>query len=101
MSRKGTPKFTQTGSARPAAFRAPITRPLEEIHAEATAELACLTASEVEVLRLVARGYGSKVIANKLGKSLKTVEAQRHTMSKRLGMTYIEAAVLAGKAGWV
>jgi DNA-binding NarL/FixJ family response regulator len=87
--------------ARPAGHTVPITTPLEEIRAQAEARLSCLTAAEVKVLVLLAKGYSNKVIAGKLGKTEKTIEDQRRTLTTRLGVTYVEAAVLAGKAGWV
>jgi DNA-binding NarL/FixJ family response regulator len=87
--------------AKPAGHTVPITTPLEEIRAQAEARLSCLTAAEVEVLVLLAKGHSNKVIAGKRGKTEKTIEDQRRTLTTRLGVTYVEAAVLAGKAGWV
>jgi DNA-binding NarL/FixJ family response regulator len=84
----------------PAAYTVPITAPLDEIRAMAEAELACLTAAEVEVLVRIAKGYSTKEIAFQLHRSPKTIEQQRYTLTTRLGMTFVEAAVLAGKAGW-
>lgn len=87
--------------AKPAGHTVPITTPLEEIRAQAEARLSCLTAAEVEVLVMLAQGLGTKVIADRLGRSPKAIEQRRASLSQRLGMSYVEAAVLAGKAGWV
>ena len=90
-------RFTE----RPARYRVPVVTPLEVVRAQAEEELACLTNTEVEVLVYLAKGTSSKVIAYDTGRAEKTIEGIRKTLTRRLGMTYVEAAVLAGKAGWV
>lgn len=69
--------------------------------AQAQQELKGLTAMEREVLVLLSKGMSSDEIAAARRRSVKTVEAQRHFIRRRLDMTLIEAAVLAAKAGWV
>jgi len=48
--------------------------------------LAKLTPRQIEVLRLVAEGYRTRDIADRLGLSVKTVESHRGEVMKRLGM---------------
>jgi len=48
--------------------------------------LAKLTRRQIEVLRLVAEGYRTRDIADRLGLSIKTVESHRGEVMKRLGM---------------
>ena len=45
-----------------------------------------LTEKEIQILQLVARGYSNKVIAEKLGKSVRTVETQRFNLMKKLDL---------------
>ena len=45
-----------------------------------------LTSREVEVLRLVAQDLKNKEIADKLGISLKTVQAHRTSLMSKLGL---------------
>jgi two-component system response regulator NreC len=44
-----------------------------------------LTRKEIEVLRLVALGYTNPEIAERVGSSLRTVEAQRASIRQKLG----------------
>ncbi len=44
-----------------------------------------LTPKEREIYDLIAQGLEPREIAGKLGKSLKTIEAQRDTLRKKLG----------------
>lgn len=43
-----------------------------------------LTRKEVQILQLVAQGFSNKDIAEKLGKSIRTVETQRFNLMKKL-----------------
>ncbi|MEO4046453.1 response regulator transcription factor [Pseudomonas sp. CAU 1711] len=45
-----------------------------------------LTQRQIEILRLITRGAGTRSIANGLGLSVKTVEAHRAQIMKRLGI---------------
>lgn len=45
-----------------------------------------LTKKESQILQLVARGYSNKDIADKLGKSIRTVETQRFNLMKKLDL---------------
>jgi DNA-binding NarL/FixJ family response regulator len=55
---------------------------------------------ELEVLYLVANGLTSKEIAEKLRKSVRTVEAQRFRLCQRVGAkTIAQAVAMACKAG--
>jgi DNA-binding NarL/FixJ family response regulator len=55
--------------------------------------LASLSPRQLEVLVWVAEGRRTREIADRLGRSAKTVESHRSAMMKRLGLTDIAAAV--------
>ena len=60
------------------------------------------TARELEVLRLLARGYANREIAAELGISVKTVEAHKGNGMGKLGMTSrIELVRFAILQGWL
>jgi two-component system response regulator FixJ len=64
------------------------------------AALETLTPRELEVLRLVAEGATSKVIAARLGLSHRTVEMHRANMMRKMGAaTLIDLVRMAGEAG--
>ena len=68
--------------------------------AEAAARIGKLTPREREVLAELARGAPSKVMARRLGISVKTVELHRSQVLRKLGVANaIEAALLAMRAG--
>lgn len=69
--------------------------------AAAELEAAGLSKREREALVMAAKGLSCKEAAACLGLGEPTVEAHRNSMRKKLGMTTIEAVVLAVKAGWV
>jgi DNA-binding NarL/FixJ family response regulator len=48
--------------------------------------VACLTDREFEVLRLLGFGFGTRQIAEKLSRSVKTVEAHRANIKEKLGL---------------
>lgn len=48
-------------------------------------DLSHLTPREHEIYKLLGEGLEMRAIAEKLGKSLKTIEAQRDTLRKKLG----------------
>jgi len=61
---------------------------------------ACLTIREFEVLRLIGFGFGSRQIAEKLNRSIKTIDAHRANIKEKLGLkTAIELIRYA--AFWV
>lgn len=55
--------------------------------------LARLSPRQIEVLIWVAEGRRTREIADRLGRSAKTIESHRSAMMKRLGLTDIAAAV--------
>lgn len=59
---------------------------LQRPAAEEQAGCACLTDREREVLQLVAEGKATKVIANLLELTVKTVEGHRHNIMHKLGI---------------
>lgn len=61
-----------------------------------------LTSREEEVLRLVARGFSNKEIANSLTLSVKTVESHKTNAQQKLGLrSRIEIVRLAVRRGWL
>ena len=77
---------------------------LEDLQAEqrtAEAELSALNPRQREVLVLACKGLAAKEIGRALGLSQKAVSQHRWRLSKLLGMTALEAAVLATRARWV
>jgi DNA-binding NarL/FixJ family response regulator len=48
--------------------------------------VACLTDREFEVLRLIGFGFGTRQIAEKLNRSVKTIEAHRANIKEKLGL---------------
>jgi len=62
--------------------------------------VACLTDREFEVLRLIGFGFGSRQIAKKFNRSIKTIDAHRANIKEKLGLkTGIELIRFA--AFWV
>lgn len=64
---------------------------LDRIHTKAlepgTADpVACLTNREYEVLRLIGFGFGTRKIAEKLNRSIKTIETHRANIKEKLGL---------------
>ena len=58
---------------------------------DATARIASLSSGEFEVLELLSEGKANKVIASRLGVSLRTVEARRSTIFEKLGVESVAA----------
>ena len=68
--------------------------------ADATARIGQLTSREREVLRCLLAGLSNKLIADRLGISLRTVEMHRGNMMDRLGVDNLaEALTLAMESG--
>ena len=66
------------------------------------AELAVLTPRQKEVLQLIAEGHATKEIAERLGVSVKTVEAHRANLMERLEIHDVPGLVrLAIRSGLV
>jgi DNA-binding NarL/FixJ family response regulator len=62
--------------------------------------VACLTEREFEVMRLIGFGFGSRQIAEKFNRSIKTIDAHRANIKEKLGLkTGIELIRFA--AFWV
>lgn len=55
-----------------------------EEHVEATERIRALTAREYDVMKLVVAGDANKVVARKLGLSIKTIEKHRSSLMKKL-----------------
>ena len=65
-------------------------------------ESTVLTAREMDVLRLVARGLSNRAIGRELGISDRTVQGHLANLFGKLGVaTRTEAALLAVKMGWI
>jgi len=61
-----------------------------------------LTSREEEVLKMIAWGYSNKEIASDLGVSVKTVEAHKANMSKKLGFSSrVDIVRFAVVRGWL
>ncbi len=69
--------------------------------AAAELEAARLSKREREALVLTCKGLSTPEIAALWGLTTQAVAHPLHSMRKKLGMTTIEAVVLAVKAGWV
>jgi two-component system response regulator FixJ len=89
-------------SAIAAALQKANERPVQEVARRAAARLAKLSPRERQVLDALVRGEAHKVIAHRLGISVRTVELHRARMLQRLGTRHlayaIKLAVLAGLA---
>jgi DNA-binding CsgD family transcriptional regulator len=73
-------------------------RPSFGQHVEDVAEKVALTPAEREVLLLLTQGLDNRVIADRLGKSEKTVRNQVTTIFSKLGVrTRAEAIVMSGR----
>lgn len=60
-----------------------------------------LTPRERQTLILTAKGIGREAAGKQLGIAKQTVDHYLCSIRDKLGVTTIEAAVLAAKAGWV
>jgi len=69
----------------PSMTRALFSPPPSATHASAF-EVETLTAREIEVLRLLAKGYTNRQIAEQLGISPRTAEGHRANLSSKLGL---------------
>jgi DNA-binding NarL/FixJ family response regulator len=67
----------------------------------AASELSVLTPALRDTLIYVGKGLSNGEIAKLIDRSVVTVDTHRAEIRKRLGMTMIEAIVLAVKAGWI
>lgn len=73
-----------------------------EVKLGSEAELAALTPRQKEVLQLIAEGHSTKEIAERLGVSIKTVEAHRANLMERLDIRDVPGLVrLAIRSGLV
>jgi DNA-binding NarL/FixJ family response regulator len=60
---------------------------LGRMHSNTVADpVSCLTVREFEVLRLIGFGFGTRKIAEKLNRSVKTIEAHRANIKEKLGL---------------
>lgn len=65
-------------------------------------DLSTLTARQLEILQLIAQGFGNKQIAHQLGLSIKTVEFHRANLTNRNGRYSIaELLLVAAKQGLI
>ena len=64
-------------------------------------QLSTLTTKERDVLWMMIDGYANKVVAFRLGISLRTVERRRHEIFSKTGVnTEVQLAELVNLAGW-
>jgi DNA-binding CsgD family transcriptional regulator len=64
------------------------------------AELSRLTPSETDVLRLTARGFTVKEVAQRFKVQPDTIKKHRASITSKLGVNICGACWLAGAAGW-
>jgi DNA-binding NarL/FixJ family response regulator len=63
---------------------------------------AALSVSQVAILRLISRGHSNREIAAEVHLSENTVKTHVQEIFRKLGVrNRVEAAILAGKAGWI
>jgi two-component system response regulator DevR len=63
---------------------------------------AALSASQVSILRLISRGHSNREIAAEVHLSENTVKTHVQEIFRKLGVrNRVEAAILAGKSGWI
>jgi two-component system, NarL family, response regulator DevR len=63
---------------------------------------AALSASQVSILRLISRGHSNREIAVEVHLSENTVKTHVQEIFRKLGVrNRVEAAILAGKSGWI
>ena len=64
--------------------------------------LAALSVSQVAILRLISRGHSNREIAAEVHLSENTVKTHVQEIFRKLGVrNRVEAAILAGKSGWI
>jgi DNA-binding NarL/FixJ family response regulator len=69
---------------------------------EAGSRRAALSASQVAILRLISRGHSNREIAAEVHLSENTVKTHIQEIFRKLGVrNRVEAAILAGKSGWL
>ncbi len=68
----------------------------------AVSRRATLSASQVSILRLISRGHSNREIAAEVHLSENTVKTHVQEIFRKLGVrNRVEAAILAGKSGWI
>jgi len=68
----------------------------------AVSRRAALSASQVSILRLISRGHSNREIAAEVHLSENTVKTHVQEIFRKLGVrNRVEAAILAGKSGWI
>jgi DNA-binding NarL/FixJ family response regulator len=69
---------------------------------EAGSRRAALSTSQVAILRLISRGHSNREIAAEVHLSENTVKTHIQEIFRKLGVrNRVEAAILAGKSGWI
>ena len=69
---------------------------------QAGSRRAALSASQVAILRLISRGHSNREIAAEVHLSENTVKTHVQEIFRKLGVrNRVEAAILAGKSGWI
>ena len=69
---------------------------------QAGSRRAALSASQVAILRLISRGHSNREIAAEVHLSENTVKTHIQEIFRKLGVrNRVEAAILAGKSGWI
>ena len=69
---------------------------------QAGSRRAALSASQIAILRLISRGHSNREIAVEVHLSENTVKTHVQEIFRKLGVrNRVEAAILAGKSGWI
>jgi two-component system response regulator DevR len=72
------------------------------VREQAVSRRAALSASQVAILRLISRGHSNREIAAEVHLSENTVKTHVQEIFRKLGVrNRVEAAILAGKSGWL
>lgn len=70
----------------------------QEITTEKNINASALTSREIEIIRLIEKGFTSKQIADKLFLSLKTIDTHRHNIFKKLGVKNASSLIAVAKS---
>ena len=75
---------------------------IERSRRQSGSRRSALSASQVAILRLISRGHSNREIAAEVHLSENTVKTHIQEIFRKLGVrNRVEAAILAGKSGWI
>jgi DNA-binding NarL/FixJ family response regulator len=75
---------------------------IERSRQQSGSRRSALSASQVAILRLISRGHSNREIAAEVHLSENTVKTHVQEIFRKLGVrNRVEAAILAGKSGWI